>query len=163
VIDNLGMHGRWYSMASIKLQGNSGGSGSVILTAPSTNSTLTITLPDEDMDLGNVGGAGSVKAFASWDGTGTVSLFSSGNVSSVSDNGTGLWAVNFTANMTSTAYVTAMNVGKGDAGGDLNVAAHYRSEVDSTARRTNYVRCCSANKSNYVSFDHGIVDLSLIM
>ena len=105
----------------------------------------------------------TAKAWASWDGTGTVSIFSSGNVSSISDNGTGIWTANFSSNMTSTGYVTAMNVGKGDAAGDLNVAAHYRSEVSGTARKTSYVRMCSANKSNYVSFDHGIVDLTLTM
>lgn len=43
-------------MANIKLQGNPSGSGSVILTAPNTNSTRTITLPDQDVDLGNLGG-----------------------------------------------------------------------------------------------------------
>lgn len=103
------------------------------------------------------------RAWASWDGTGTVSIFSSGNVSSISDNGTGLWTVNFTNGMASTGYVTAMNVGKGDATGDLNVAAHYRSEISGTVKGTASVRCCSANKSNYVSFDHGIVELTLTM
>ena len=39
-------------MATIKLQGNSSGSGSVTLTAPNTNSTRTITLPDQDVVLG---------------------------------------------------------------------------------------------------------------
>jgi len=103
------------------------------------------------------------RAWASWDGTGTVSLFSSGNVSSIADNGTGLWTVNFTNSVSSTGYVTTMNVGKGDAGGDLNVAAHYRSEVSGTVKATSNVRCCSANKSNYVAFDHGIVELTLTM
>ena len=41
-------------MATIKLQGNASGSGSVTLTAPNTNSTRTITLPDEDVVLGVV-------------------------------------------------------------------------------------------------------------
>jgi hypothetical protein len=40
-------------MATIKLQGNSSGSGSVILKAPNTNSTRTLTLPDGDGILGN--------------------------------------------------------------------------------------------------------------
>jgi len=43
-------------MATIKLQGNSSGSGTVVLTAPNTNSTRTITLPDQDVNLGNLGG-----------------------------------------------------------------------------------------------------------
>lgn len=103
------------------------------------------------------------KAWASWDGTGTVSIFSSGNVSSISDQGTGLWVVNFSNGVASTGYMTSMNVGKGDAGGDLNVSAHYRSEVSGTVKNTSYVRCCSAVKSNYSAYDHGIVELTLIM
>lgn len=103
------------------------------------------------------------RAWASWDGTGTVSIFASGNVSSITDNGTGLWTVNFTNSVASTGYVTTMNVGKGDAGGDLNVAAHYRSEVSGTVKATSSVRCCSANKSNYTAFDHGIVEMALTM
>lgn len=39
-------------MASIKVQGNSSGSGVVILTAPNTNSTRTVTLPDNNLTLG---------------------------------------------------------------------------------------------------------------
>jgi len=42
-------------MATIKLQGNASGSGTVILTAPNTNSTRTITLPDQDVDFGSLG------------------------------------------------------------------------------------------------------------
>ena len=42
-------------MATIKLQGNSSGSGSVTLTAPNTNSARTITLPDQDVDFGSLG------------------------------------------------------------------------------------------------------------
>ena len=42
-------------MATIKLQGNASGSGNVTLTAPNTNSTRTITLPDADVDLGSLG------------------------------------------------------------------------------------------------------------
>ena len=39
-------------MATVKLQGNASGSGSVTLVAPNTNSTVTVTLPDADVTLG---------------------------------------------------------------------------------------------------------------
>ena len=115
--------------------------------------------------LQTTGGAGlyPAKAWVSWDGTGTVSVFSSGNVSSVLDGGTGLWTVNFTNSMVSSGYVTSMNCGKGDAGGDLNVAAHYRSEVSGTAKTTSAVRVCSAVKSYYTAYDLGLIDLTLTM
>ena len=72
-------------MATIKLQGNASGSGTVILTAPSTNSTRTITLPDQDVNLGTLSGAGSIVAWVNFNGEGTVGLRGEGNVSSITD------------------------------------------------------------------------------
>lgn len=91
-------------MASIKLQGNSGGSGSVILTAPNTNSTRTITLPDQDINFGNLGGAGSTQAWVNFNGTGTVAIRDDGNVSSVTDNGTGDYNIAFSTALTSSSF-----------------------------------------------------------
>lgn len=107
-------------------------------------------------------GVGSVQKYASWDGTGSVSVFFSAGVSSVSDNGTGLWTVNYSGNLPNNNYVTSMNYGKGDAYGDLNVAGHYRSELESNAKRTNYVRVCSAVKSYYTSYDLGLLDIQVV-
>lgn len=39
-------------MATVKIQGNASGSGSVTLVAPNTNSNRTVTLPDEDLTIG---------------------------------------------------------------------------------------------------------------
>ena len=91
-------------MATIKLQGNSGGSGNVTLTAPSTNSNRTITLPDQDMDFGNLGGAGSTQAWVNFQGSGTVSIRDDGNVSSVTDNGTGDYNIAFSTALTSSSF-----------------------------------------------------------
>lgn len=76
-------------MANIKLQGNSSGSGSVTLTVPATNSARTITLPDQDMDLGSLAGAGSVQVWVTFAMNGTARILASANVSSLSDLGTG--------------------------------------------------------------------------
>ena len=76
-------------MATIKLQGNASGSGSVTLTAPNTNSARTVTLPDEDIDLGNIGGAGTVKAWVAYNMSGTPSIIADGGVSSLTDLGVG--------------------------------------------------------------------------
>jgi hypothetical protein len=77
-------------MANIKLQGNPSGSGSVTLTAPNTNSARTITLPDQDMDLGSLAGAGSVQAWATFAMNGTARITASAGISSLSDLGVGL-------------------------------------------------------------------------
>jgi len=92
-------------MATIKLQGNASGSGTVILTAPNTNSARTITLPDEDIDLGNVGGGAAV--VGTLNGTGTIALLNSTGVSSVSDNGTGRYQFNFSSNFSTATYYAA--------------------------------------------------------
>ena len=86
-------------MATIKLQGNSSGSGSVTLTAPNTNSARTITLPDQDLTL--FGGAAVVGTL---NGTGTIALQSSKGVSSVTDNGVGKYQFNFSSNFSTTTY-----------------------------------------------------------
>ena len=86
-------------MATIKLQGNSSGSGTVILTAPNTNSTRTITLPDTDTVL--IGGAPVVSTL---NGTGTIALQNGTGVSSVTDNGTGQYQFNFSSNFSTATY-----------------------------------------------------------
>jgi len=93
-------------MATIKLQGNTSGSGSIILTAPNTNSTRTITLPDQDMALG---GAGSLEAWVNFKGTGTISIFDSGNVSSLTDIATGRYNTNFSSALASANYATSFD------------------------------------------------------
>ena len=95
-------------MATIKLQGNSSGSGSVTLVAPNTNATRTITLPDQD---GSLGGAGSTTAWVNFNGYGTVSIRADGNVSSITDNGSGAYTVNF-----SSAIIDANFAAYGGAG-----------------------------------------------
>jgi hypothetical protein len=82
-------------MATIKLQGSASGGGSVTLTAPNTNSARTITLPDQDVDFGSLGGAGSIQAWISMNGQGTVAIRNDGNISSLLDNGVGDYTANF--------------------------------------------------------------------
>lgn len=54
-------------------------------------------------------GAGTVVAWVNFNGSGTVAIRASGNVSSITDNGTGDYTVNFTAALTDANYsVTAL-------------------------------------------------------
>ena len=94
-------------MATIKLQGNASGSGSVTLTAPNTNSARTVTLPDQDVDLGALGGAGTIRAWVNWKNSGGNALVDSGAVSSVVDNATGVFTVTFSNAWSSATYTMA--------------------------------------------------------
>jgi hypothetical protein len=48
----------------------------------------------------------TAKAWVNFNGTGTVAIRASGNVSSITDNGTGNYTVNFTTAMPDTNYAT---------------------------------------------------------
>jgi hypothetical protein len=112
-------------MSKISLKPNASGTGVFSLEAPNSNVDRTLTLPDEQgtvatienippgyedqdaLDLFNVTGSAPVYACRAWvnfDGTGTVFIRGSGNVSSITDNGTGNYTVNFTTAMPDAAY-----------------------------------------------------------
>ena len=53
----------------------------------------------------------SCRAWVTFNGTGTVAIGASGNVSSITDNGTGDYTVNFTTAMTDANYSTVGSAG----------------------------------------------------
>jgi len=108
-------------MSKISLQPNASGTGTFTLAAPDSNTNRTLTLPDEAgsvlTDVSNIQsqvktatnatGSAPVYACRAWvnfDGTGTVSIRDSGNVSSITDNGTGTYTVNFATAMEDANY-----------------------------------------------------------
>lgn len=96
-------------MASIKIQSSSSGGGSITLTAPTTSSDRTVTLPDADVTLGapyDPSGTYPAKAWMSLNGTGTISIINDGNVSSVTDNGTGRYTPTFSNSFSASTYAT---------------------------------------------------------
>jgi uncharacterized protein (AIM24 family) len=54
--------------------------------------------------FGSVGTAYGVRAWVNFNGTGTVAIRDSGNVSSITDHGTGQYTTNFTTNMPDVNY-----------------------------------------------------------
>ena len=86
-------------MASIKIQSSSSGGGSITLTAPTTSSNRTVTLPDEDVTLSGASGF-PAQAWVNINGT-NGSIRGNGNVSSVTDNGSSRFTVNYTTSISS--------------------------------------------------------------
>ena len=97
--------------------GTSDGSGNLIFCIKPTGNIATVVAPsDEKMRItasGNLqfnSGYGSVatafgcRAWVNFNGTGTVAIRGSGNVSSITDNGTGDYTVNFTTAMADANY-----------------------------------------------------------
>jgi hypothetical protein len=103
-------------MSKIALSGNASGTGTLTIAAPNTNSDRTLTLPDSTGTIAtaestltqfNASGSAPVYACRAWvnfNGTGTVAIRASGNVSSITDNGTGEYTVNFTTALPDANY-----------------------------------------------------------
>lgn len=74
------------------------------------------------------------KAWVNFNGTGTVAIRGSGNVSSITDDGTGQYTVNFTNAMPDTNYSYALN-GKyaSDGGGNMAVTENRVSNSRTTS------------------------------
>jgi len=106
-------------MSSVVLAGSS--SGTITIAAPATAGTNTITLPaatgtaitsataaadvPKPTALSTASGSApsySARAWVNFNGTGTVAIRGSGNVSSITDNGTGDYDVNLTTAMSDT-------------------------------------------------------------
>ena len=98
-------------MSKIALSGNASGTGTLTLSAPNTDSDRTLTLPDStgtlataESTLAQFSASGSApvyacRAWVNFNGTGTVAIRASGNVSSITDLGLGDYQVNFTTAM----------------------------------------------------------------
>jgi hypothetical protein len=129
---------------------NSSGGGSVTLQEPSTASNRTLTLPDATttavgtdatQTLSNKTFSGAqtfgtasfaepsgsaplfaARAWVNFNGTGTVAIRASGNVSSITDNGTGNYTVNFTNALPDANYSIAQTLFAQSSSNDGGVA-----------------------------------------
>jgi hypothetical protein len=89
-------------MASLVLTGDT--SGQVTIAAPAVAGTTTLTLPATSGTVLNDATVGVCRAWVNFNGTGTPAIRASFNVSSITDNGTGDYTVNFTTAMTDVNY-----------------------------------------------------------
>ena len=118
-------------MSSVVLAGSS--SGTITVAAPAVAGTNTLTLPASTGTLLTTTGSGasltgipapaalttasgsapsySARAWVNFNGTGTVAIRDSGNVSSITDNGTGDYTVNFTTAMSDANYCSTGSAG----------------------------------------------------
>ena len=154
-------------MSKISLEPNTSGAGTFTLAAPNSNTNRTLTLPDEAgtvatienippgyedqdaLDLFNVTGSAPVYACRAWvnfDGTDTVSIRDSGNVSSITDNGTGDYTVNFATAMPDTNYGVTYGGGRENASSDMRL----RDVYTTTAVK---IQTTNGSQSSFVDFD----------
>lgn len=135
-------------MSKVALSGNALGTGTFTIASPNSNTDRTLTLPDAsgtvqvsgnpisgttasfsgDVTLGTsvlatpTGSAPSYtcRAWVNFNGTGTVAIRASGNVSSITDNGVGDYTVNFTTAMPDVNYAALLSSEMGAGNGGFN-------------------------------------------
>jgi hypothetical protein len=95
-----------------------------------TNKTLTsptLTTPNIDSaQFATVSGTAPIypcRAWVNFNGTGTVAIRASGNVSSITDNGTGNYSVNFTTAMSDSNYAVCATARNGAVSDSLIAAS----------------------------------------
>ena len=126
-------------MSKISLTGNPSGTGTFTIASPDSSTDRTLNLPDAagtiqvsgnpisgttgsfsgDLSFNSGYGSAAVaygcRAWVNFNGTGTVAIRASGNVSSITDNGTGDYTVNFTTAMPDVNYSFVGGVGRDSA------------------------------------------------
>lgn len=117
-------------------------------------STLRVNTIQNAAGSGSPAIDGAAKAWVSFNGTGTVAIRASGNVSSITDNGTGDYAVNFTTAMTDTNYaVTCLN---------FYIAGNVVCNIAKNTSRTNTTSLVNVVCMQYGTlFDFDTVDIAV--
>ena len=160
-------------MSQVKISGNASGTGVLTISAPNTNTDRTINIPDTAgnivttgdsatitagmLDGGQAGSAPALacRAFVSFNGTGTVAIRTSKNISSISDNGTGSYGVYFTTQPPDGDYATNITVSK--ASGSISSSNSSFGMLREYLGNTEYVNAYSVTSAgsavdrNYIS------------
>jgi len=122
-------------MSKVSIKGNASGTGNFSIEAPNSNVDRTLALPDEAgtlatvenlpagytdtdaLDLFNATGSAPVYACRAWvNYSGTNTIRNSGNISSLTDNGTGDKTINFATAMPSNDYAVVTGIGDAASG-----------------------------------------------
>lgn len=101
-------------MSSVVIAGDT--SGSITLQAPAVAGTTTHSLPATSGTILNDATCGVCRAWVNFNGTGTVAIRASFNVSSITDNGVGDYTVNFTNALSDANYAASAGIGQGTGG-----------------------------------------------
>jgi hypothetical protein len=109
------------------------------------------------------GMTGIAKAWVNFNGTGTVAIRDSFNVSSITDLGTGSYAINFATAMPNANYGTYVTSGfTAGAGGTVGVANFSRQADATVAPTTSAVTISTINSNSQVAVDTVYVSVAVL-
>jgi hypothetical protein len=148
------------------------GTGIMTIVPPATNTNQTLTLPDSTGTVAtaestltqfNASGSAPVYACRAWvnfNGTGTVAIRASGNVSSITDNGTGRYQINLTTSMPNADYIITGNCSN-RSGGTMFVAINSVAGSLSTLPTVDDFIVVTCSSSNSAAFDVDYVNVAI--
>ena len=123
----------------VKLDGAQTVSGSKTFSSPVTFGAASMPVPSGTAPVY------AARAWANFDGTGTVTIRASGNVSSITDNGTGDYTVNFTTALQDANYSSVVS---GNNGASLQFSFQAINNSASACRVTSYNASTFADMAN---------------
>jgi hypothetical protein len=105
--------------------------------AGTSNTTLVTPLRlREGLNASGTAPVYATRAWVNFNGTGTVAIRASGNVSSITDNGTGDYTVNFTTAIEDADYAAPSTCNVGSSGGTMRTAQTFAYATDSVRVQT---------------------------
>jgi hypothetical protein len=111
---------------------------------------------------GSVATAYGCRAWVNFNGTGTVAIRASGNVSSITDNGTGDYTVNFTTAMPDANYAPTMSCSIADgAAGVVDTTASFKRSNTSFGTGSFRLQTAYNNSGTPTALDSAIVTVSV--
>ena len=116
--------------------------GSITMTTAGTSAATVDTSQNLKFNsgYGSVATAYGCRAWVNFDGTGTVAIRGSGNVSSITDNGTGDYTANFTTSMPDTNYATVVGGTASTGGGQVCLPSLYQYNSSTSYATTSSIR-----------------------
>lgn len=121
-------------------------------------STLRVNTLQDQAGTGQPDIDGLCKAWVNFDGTGTVAIRASYNVSSITDNGTGGYTVNFTTAMSDANYAVTQCGTDTVFGGNAYVRAlHVVSGTRTASSVQVTLQYAGASSSGYLDYDENHV------
>jgi hypothetical protein len=122
------------------------------------NGSTGLTFPDSTT---MATGSQAVRAWVNFNGTGTVAIRASYNVSSITDNGAGWFSVNFTTAMADTNYGVALSSSYANNGGNIIQYLNVNNGGVEVAPTTSKVDTTFINVSNNNVADPKYVYISI--
>jgi len=146
-------------MSSLVISGDT--SGTVTLAAPAVAGTTTLTLPATTGTVLNDATVGVCRAWVNFNGTGTVAIRASFNVTSITDNGTGNYTANFTTAMTDANFCAQVTGGDSSTGAGGQTSSVYSEAYATGTIQVRTFGVLSGSSTNQSARDFNFVNISI--